>query len=180
MKPYIIGTLICVIITLNLTAQIPAQINIGKENKKTTYQQNGKCLTQEELAEVLKCYPASDREYQVSSAIDKIGMAFVVPGVVLGGIGGLLNVSHVLRFMGDMAYYGDDPDQASKYRKYANITALSGVGLIAAGCTFHFISISLQKKSVRIYNGINPAGKIENGKLYFGFTRSGFGVQLRF
>ena len=180
MKPGIVTTILCVVISLNLTAQNPGQIIIGKEYKKTTYQQNGKYLTQEELAEVLKSYPGSAREYQVSSSIGKIGMAFVAPGILLTGTGGIFNVSHVLRFMGDMAYYGDDPDLASKYRKYANIALLSGIGLIAAGCTFHLISISVQKKSVSLYNGINPTGKIKNLKLSFGSTGTVIGVKLRF
>lgn len=180
MKSGIIATILCVIITLNIRAQIPGQIIIGKEFKKTTYQQNGKYLSQEELAEVLKSYPASAREYQISSSIDKVVMVFVIPGILLGGTGGLLNAGHILRFMGDMAYYGDDPVQASKYRKYADIAVLSGIGLVAVGCTFHFISISLQKKSVSLYNGISPTGKIKNIKIYFGLSGDGVGMRLRF
>jgi hypothetical protein len=180
MKSCILIVILCFLVSLTLTAQNQGPIIISREGIKTTYLQNGIFLTQEELAEVLQSNPVSAREYQISSSIDKIGMVFVVPGLLLTGMGGIFNVSHVLGFMGDMAYFGGDTDQAHKFRRYANIAALSGIGLIAAGCTFHFISISVQKKSVRMYNGINPAGRIENGKLYFGFTGNGVGVQFRF
>ena len=180
MKPGIVTTILCVVISLNLTAQNPGQIIIRKENKKTTYQQNGKYLSQEELAEVLKSYPASAREYQVSSSLEKIGEGIAIPGVLMTGLGGIFSVSKILGIMGDIAYFSDNPDKGDKYRRYAGITALSGIGLVAVGFTFHLVSISVQKKSVSIYNGINPAGRIENVKIYVGFTREGVGVRLRF
>ena len=180
MKSGIIAVIFCGMITLNITAQNPGQIIIGKENKKTTYQQNGKYLTQEELAEVLKSYPATAREYQVSSSLENIGMAFAIPGVLMTGVGGIFGVSKVLGIMGEIAYFNDNPEKSNRYHKYADITAISGLGMMIVGCTFHFMSISVQKRSVSIYNGINPAGRIENIKIYFSFTGNGAGVRLKF
>ena len=180
MKSGIITVILFCIIAQNISAQVIDSIIIKKENRKTVYLQNGRYLSQKELVDVLKSRPESAAEYHYSSSLDKIGAVLVFPGAIITGLGGFVSVSHILGFMGDVASISGDTDKASEFRKYAGIAALSGIGLIAAGCTFHLFSISVQKKSVNIYNGIHPSAKIISPNLYFGFTGSGAGVKVRF
>jgi hypothetical protein len=174
MKSRVITTVFGCIITLNLTAQVTSPIIIGKEGHRSTYQQNGRNLTQKELAVVLKSNTFSVKEYKKCAARSNTGVVFVLAGMISSGAGvvcsGLSLISRL----------DDNNDKASDYLTYSGITLLSGLGLITIGAVIGGSSVSHLKKSINNYNGSLKNGRIENTKIYFVLNKNGVGVQLRF
>lgn len=131
MKSIILVAVLSAMNAMNLTAQNQWPIFIGKEGSKTTYQQNGKYLTQKELAKVLKSNAESNKEYNISATLDKTAGVFIISGIISSGAG--------LAYTGLslIAYMDSNNDKVSKYRTNAGITLLSGLGLISfSGCGF--------------------------------------------
>ncbi|MCX6328381.1 MAG: hypothetical protein NTZ85_02545 [Bacteroidia bacterium] len=174
MKSIILTAVLSTMISMNLTAQNQWPIFIGKEGSKTTYQQNGKYLTQKELAEVLKSNTESIKEYNKSAILDKTAGVFIIPGFISSCAG------VVYSGLALIAYIDSNNDKASKYRTNAGITLISGVGLIIIGGTFVRSSGSHLTKSINNYNNTLKTGRTGNVIIYFGFTGEGVGVRLRF
>jgi hypothetical protein len=174
MKSIILTAVLSGMIAMNVTAQNQLPIIIGKKGIEITFQQNGKYLTHRELAEVLKSNAESIKEYKKSATLYKPARVFWLAGLYSSSAGVVCSGLSLI------AYIRKHNDDAIKYRNYAGITLLSGLGLITLGITLDIPSVSHLKKSVNNYNNTLKTGRIENGIIYFGFTGEGVGVRLRF
>jgi hypothetical protein len=174
MKSMILSAVLSAMIALNLSAQNQLPNFIVYDGHKSTYQQNGKYLTQEELAEVLKSNMESVKEYNKREALSKTGAAFFILGF-LSSSGAVLSTTSALK-----AHIDGNNDKASKIINGAEIALWGGLGLITISAVIGGTSKSHLRKSINNYNNSLKTGKIENGKIYFGFSGNGIGVRLRF
>jgi hypothetical protein len=174
MKSMILSAVLSTLFALNLSGQNQGPIIMGKEGKKTTYQQNGKYLNHKELAAILKTNPESVKEYNKNAALSSTGVVFLITGFFSSCAGVVYSGLSLI------AHYDDNKDKASKYLTNSEITLLSGLGLMTIGIAFGGTSQSHFKKSINNYNGSLKTGRIENSQIYIGLSGSGIGIRLRF
>jgi hypothetical protein len=174
MKSLFISVLIVTFFTIALHAQGKGSIIIGKEGKRTTYQQNGKFLNHKELDEILKINPASVKEYKKNASLVTTSTVFLLTGFASTcasvGLAGLSVIASI----------NDNHSQSSQYLTDAGITLLSGICLMTIGVAFGVNSDYHKKKSVDDYNNSLKTGRIEKASVFVGFTGKGVGVKVRF
>jgi len=174
MKSVNLIVILFTIIGMNLSAQDHLPGPIVEEAHKTSYQQDGKYLTKRELAEILRSNSASEKEYNKSAKLSKIGGTGTALGIIF-----LVEGMTATRFSLKAHLDGND-SKASRIMTNSDIALISGLSLLTIGITFGGISVHHLKKSINSYNGTQKQSKIENGIFFFGITGEGVGVGLRF
>ena len=142
MKSMIITVVLSAWISLNLTGQSQGPIIKIKEDRKTTYLQNGKYLSQKELAEVLKSNMESVKQYNKREALSNTGAAFLGLGV-LSGLGAVISTTSALK-----AHIDGKDDKASKIITGAEIGLWSSLGMVTLGFVLGVTSESHLRKSI--------------------------------
>jgi hypothetical protein len=173
-KQVILVTALLAMIVMNLTAQNQWPILLGKDDHKTTYQQNGKNLSRNELAVTLKSNKESLQEYRKSAAREVSAGFFIIPGLIAGG-GGL-----VFSGLAVGALFDNNHDREREYGLATGLSLFSCIGLLTIGGKIAGSGEKHLVRSINNYNNSLNTGRTGNVTICFGFTREGVGIRLRF
>jgi hypothetical protein len=159
--------------TSALIAQGNDSIIVSKTKRQIpVYTQNNKVIDYKELSEILKTYPESKREVRISESLGTALVACAIPGIIM-----FVCTVPIRGAWEAVAAASNNPD---KVKKYEDVIAVTGIGLLLISYFLYKGSEKHLGKSIYYYNRHAQIIKNTTADISVGFSVKGAGLFIRF